>query len=334
MSVVDLHPEDLLDKEIRGELSESERAHLDAHLTACDTCRFERRARALFAEEHEGIEPAPYSAKLLAVAIGAATQVATPPTTEPSAESPTEAARKTELSPEPRTRSHRFFWYFAAATLLAVSTAVASESAGRWVRHAVGWGERPLEVQTSTAARKKEGVVLAATALPAVEPVLLKNVDEPPVPVSEPPTPIAAPPEPMAVARAMTSEQQSPSALFDAANDARRRGDYARAIELNRRLEERFPESREAHLSLATVGRLLLDRGDLGSALASFDAYQKRGHGDLDEAAMVGRAMALDRLGRGSDGRRAWQELLTSFPSSPYAGHARARLDREPYREP
>ena len=51
MKVVDLHPDDLLDKEARFELTEVERTRLEAHLARCETCRFERVLREDFAEE-------------------------------------------------------------------------------------------------------------------------------------------------------------------------------------------------------------------------------------------------------------------------------------------
>ena len=57
MSVVDLHPEDLLDKDAHGALGETERARLDAHLTHCLVCRLERQVRADFAEDLEADLP-------------------------------------------------------------------------------------------------------------------------------------------------------------------------------------------------------------------------------------------------------------------------------------
>src|SRR4051794_39879675 len=41
MSVVELHPEELIDKLEAGTLGAAERVRLDAHVAACDVCRFE-----------------------------------------------------------------------------------------------------------------------------------------------------------------------------------------------------------------------------------------------------------------------------------------------------
>jgi TolA-binding protein len=151
-----------------------------------------------------------------------------------------------------------------------------------------------------------------------------------PVPVAmtaAPPAP-AAPAAPAAPIATLTPAEEA-AQLFDTANEARRKGEYARTLALHRELQARFGQSREAHLSRATVGRLLLDSGDPADALTSFDAYLNNGGGELGAEVMAGRATALERLGRADDARRAWDALLSTFPSTPYAAHAaheRARL--------
>src|SRR5450432_1730530 len=53
MSSPELHADDLLDKEARGELSPAERSRLDRHVEACSVCRFERQVRDDFRLEFE-----------------------------------------------------------------------------------------------------------------------------------------------------------------------------------------------------------------------------------------------------------------------------------------
>jgi anti-sigma factor RsiW len=45
MRCPELHPEDLIDKELADRLSVPERSRLDAHVAACPVCRLERGAR-------------------------------------------------------------------------------------------------------------------------------------------------------------------------------------------------------------------------------------------------------------------------------------------------
>jgi len=116
--------------------------------------------------------------------------------------------------------------------------------------------------------------------------------------------------------------------LFARANDTRRRGDAAAAARQYVVLQARFPRSPEASLSHVALGRLYLDRlGDSGRALAQFDEYLAGGRdGDFSEEALVGRALALQRLGRTDEERRAWHTLLGAFPRSLSADRARARM--------
>jgi hypothetical protein len=51
MKSLDLHPDELLDKEERGSLNPSERKLLADHMAKCATCRFERCVRADFQDE-------------------------------------------------------------------------------------------------------------------------------------------------------------------------------------------------------------------------------------------------------------------------------------------
>jgi len=311
MSVIDLHPEELFDKEARGELTAAERTRFDAHLGQCAACRAERRLRLDFADErgNDLIEDAHFSSELVAIALGSA-----------KAKAKEEPKKAPSLRPS-RPRRIARAWMLAAAALMAVTAAAANQaSSGSWLRRATGI-DPPSSLQTSDVTTKH--------VAPPPPPPVAVTAAPPPAPVETAPV-IEEKPAPTPVMTAVPVQAPAPvstaATIFDEANEARRRGDYARAIELHRQLQTRHPASREAQVSRATLGRLLLDRGDLVGALASFDDYQAHGHGELDEAVMVGRATALDRLGRTAEARRAWQALLVAFPSSPYAEHARARV--------
>lgn len=93
-----------------------------------------------------------------------------------------------------------------------------------------------------------------------------------------------------------------------------------------RQLQAWYADSTEAKLSHATLGRLLLDRGDAARALREFDAYLLGGAGPLGEEALAGRALALQRLGRSDEEGTTWRRMLTTYPASIYAAQARARL--------
>ncbi|HRH00787.1 MAG TPA: zf-HC2 domain-containing protein, partial [Polyangiaceae bacterium] len=68
MSLTQLHPEDLFDKESRGTLTADERARLELHVAQCSPCKLERLLRADFEAENEA--PISYG-DLVAGALGA-----------------------------------------------------------------------------------------------------------------------------------------------------------------------------------------------------------------------------------------------------------------------
>jgi TolA-binding protein len=310
VKIVDLHPEDLLDKDARGELADAERERLEAHLERCDTCRFERQLRADFAAEEDD--------DLVEENID---EIEAPP-----------------VSPR-RVRRARFrVGMLVAAALLVGGVAGAGVGIKTWTRLFTGGEDPTVSGRTQETPRDTTSARVVVTSAPAPTPTELElspPIDEPEtapiVPVYVAPPVTMTPPVRMVTTPPVeTAKPASPGALFDAAADARRRGDHVRALELHRELVLRFPSSREARVSYATVGQLHLDRGDAVSALASFDAYRAGGAGPLDEPVMVGRATALERLGRVEEARKAWSALLQAFPGSPYAQHARARLDSTP----
>jgi len=295
VSPIDLHPEDLLDRAGRGELSAGDRQRLDAHLARCAACRFER----LVADDLAGdAEPRPHDAALLARVAGEI------------------AARPMGVS-SVRARARRRLGGAAIAAIV-LFAAACTAAALWWAAH------RP--------ARGGADAVEAPSAPP--EPA-------PPSPTSEaatsttaaaPPTAAesASAPEPGPSGKQAASTAPEPTAadLFSEANEQRRSGNAAEAARLYRELQQRFPATREAGASRLALARLLLDRlGDPAGALALFDRYIATG-GTLSEEALLGRAVALGRLGRTGEERAAWETLVAKYPKSVHAKRARERLDQ------
>ncbi len=321
MTVVGLHPEELFDKEARGEITASERARLASHVEQCAVCRAERQMRLDFADEMADDGTRISVSGLLAFAkvdkrgeTLAASDEARAPSTAPLSMRALKPARR------PMVKST---WLLVAAALFAVSVAGASGVGQRaWSKiveveaavTAVATGASPVAVRPAA-----KRVSHLASIAPPTAPM---NAVAPTVDVLAPSLPVAK----SSSVHSHRSALAGAPALFELATDARRHGDYARALALHRELEARFPASREAHVARATTGRLLLDLGDPASALASYDEYLASGSGELGEETMVGRATALERLGRADDARRAWQSLLAAYPESPYAAHAMRRL--------
>ncbi len=318
MRVVDLHPEDLLEKDALGRLEDGERGRLEAHLAHCAPCRLERQLRLDFAAELEAELPMEHLTAGLHLEMPA--PVAAP-------------RNSTVLLRAPRRRRTRAVWLLAAAALLVGGVAAAAMGLTEkpWPR-LVGAASASADVSRQAASPVKPHRTLAS-AVAAVDSADRPEVDG--VAASEPneapaPALLAAPARPSRAATPASvgpARMIGPGELFDSEGEARRQGDYGRALDVGRELETRYPASHEAQVSRAIVGRLLLDRGDPAGALAKFDSYLAAGAGQLGEEAMVGRATALDRLGRTDEAQRAWSALVATHPETPYAAHARARLE-------
>ena len=142
MSLTQLHPEDLFDKEARGALTTDERARLELHVAQCAPCKLERLLRADFEAENEA--PLSYS-DLVAGALGAvgaqhaaqrAPHAGAPEVPElgeaPEAPAPSEAKPTRRSS----TAWRRVALLMAAAFALVCTAAVASPQGRSFVRRA------------------------------------------------------------------------------------------------------------------------------------------------------------------------------------------------------
>jgi TolA-binding protein len=292
-------PEDLLGLRRAGQLEGHQANVLDEHLQSCSACALDESLHASFAKEM----PRPANDDELIARVVESTLV----------------KRK-------RLRSRRS-WTLTVGISAGLVMAAGLASASAWFYQ-------------RSSARPTAPVPVAP---PVVRPVL-------PTPPAPAPLPEIAAPEPTPMEQPRTQPVRTRShrrptvldetpaapamdmkALFAAANEARRAGQFDRAGELYTELQRRFPESRESLLSLVSFGRILLDRGHAAEALVQFERHlQAASGGVLAAEALYGQARALTRLHRESEARRCWADLLSRFPDSIYADVARSQLGAKP----
>ncbi|MBK8217147.1 MAG: zf-HC2 domain-containing protein [Myxococcales bacterium] len=201
-----LHPEDLIDKEARGDITEDELVRLEAHVAICSACRAERLMRADF--EDEGGDRISFT-NLVEGALGA---LAAPPVDGTKAPEPADVKQEPPGSPElapPKRRTavvvaprpwKRVAILLAAAFVLFATVAYASEG-GRALARKVS---SMLGAESET--REKVPSPVTPASLPAVAPAALPSKTELPTAVDSPTEPsVASPPVPPApiVARAV-----------------------------------------------------------------------------------------------------------------------------------
>jgi TolA-binding protein len=321
MNIVDLHPEDLIDKLESGSLSSEEKRRLEAHLHGCVECRFEISVRSDLADE--ALAPRERPAGPLA------------PRTAPRPST----TRRT-LPP----RRALFIPAVAAAliaggALAAVVSEVVRARTDEPTLHRLEAPRRAVVEATATGVAVRAESP-AASLEPVAEPPptsdAVRAVEERHVAAA---APAAAPAARGATAFASTrrtnkipeppiaeAEPRTAASLFGAANRARRYGDTAQAMALYHALQASFPASEEARLSRATLATLELDRGDPGAALDGFDRYIEQGGSALSVEALVGRAAALSKLGKASEELASWKEIARRFPGTVHAKRAAARI--------
>ncbi len=365
MSIAELHPEDLLDREESGTLTPAEEDLLRAHLAHCAACRMERTLRADFAADLDAELPLHDGALFVT---GALKHAPAAPTTgdresRPSFEGP--AANDDASAPHPalpvkRPARRRL----AALILIAATLTFATGAAARWsgvlpsvfgspagVEPVVVPANVPSPVEVPRPAphgnaapvESTPAVEASATPAEAVLPATPKSAatahavavraTPPKEPTPSPDAPVVVPPPVVAPAATVAPQvaepapERSPSSLFADATDARRRGDRAAAMRLYGDLLNKHPNAAEANATRLALGRLALDSGDSGRALGLFDQYLGSGEGTLREEAMAGRARALQNLGRETEERAAWNTLLQSYPQTIHRERATARLE-------
>ena len=330
----EIHPEDLLERAAHGALTATEHEQLEAHLRRCVACRLERRARLDFGREADALDALGASADVQPLLARVLAAQPMPDAAQLPPGATTRAMVPARLSRALPTR--RLLPLLAASLLVSVAAWAAAIGFTRTVAPAVvplpalaGTMRPPGARDAETASAPRAS---ADTAPPSVAqgtvPSLLGEPDR-----RGPTLPSASAGSSAHDGQRMSMVGHAPrpvdtatvGASFDEANTARRAGDHGRAGRLYRELIARYPDSAEARTAQVALGRMLLDDGDASSAIGCFDRTVHAG-GPLAEDAMLGRALALHRMGRPADEASAWGALLHTYPQSAHAARARQRL--------
>jgi TolA-binding protein len=300
MSTRDTHPEAWLDERPET-LREDERRELSRHLRQCDACKLHEQLTPSLMDQLQ-LKPGD-SARINIAVADAVRQFEAQPLLPLETRPRWSTAKKAALSA-------------AAAALMALSAAAAMRSA----RHDAA------DAAPAPPLRQRPPVeVVVERPSPDVPPPSTV-VGELPGQTESEPRAVASPVGPRKVPRAAAATQ--PADLFARANVLRRAREFDRAETVYRQLQSGWPKSPEAALSKILLGRMYLDQlGDAPAALRQFDGYVRdTRHAELRDEALIGRALALGRLGRHADERAAWEQFVREFPNSVYAPKAQTRL--------
>ncbi|MEZ4375495.1 MAG: tetratricopeptide repeat protein [Polyangiaceae bacterium] len=319
--MIDIHPEDLLDREREGCLTSEERAYLQAHLLRCAACRIERQLALECAAERDLLDQ-----ELDDRARRSGDRSEPLPRLEPAPQD----------VPEPRAPSHaprsvlRVRRGFPKAAVVSAALLLAGGAAA--LGGGIPWTRPVAPAASVTSVEPAPAVSVAGRKYGAGHRPgsrVIVPAPEPETPSSElEPTPQPELVDPAPAASPQRTRPPTPTAreLFAQAAGARRDGDYQKALTLYGRVIERYPSSAEAGTARAVRARLLLDLGQTAAAEKGFREASKE-DGPLSEAALVGQAQALRRAGKPAAERAVWQELLRRFPGSPRTAVARTRLE-------
>jgi hypothetical protein len=288
-------PDDLLVLAQRGLLLPHDRRTLDEHAARCDACRMSVALGRLFGPLPDVDDTdASLSARVVA-----------------RLRQPDLHARPTRAS---RSRTTRRKW-ITFAVLLTSLAGFASAAIWQHSRQPVISPANPPSGPEHSRSASRQPV-----PQPVTEPALEEQGPGPP------------PRTPMQVPNRQRSPAATADALLRAANLARSEDRAADAIRLYQALDQQFPGTGEANVSLVSLADLYLSQASPDQALITLDRYLEQGHVDLAEEALVKKARALEQLHRMQDEIAVWRLLMQRFPSSSYRWRAEQRrqeLDNE-----
>lgn len=329
MTLLDVHPEHLIDGFLGGRLDESEQAQLDQHLLQCDACRLEISLSRDLSLEGAAVSGSTERADELAVDRALSSMLANQVLRVPALKSlPAQrVSGRKKLATRAMVGTLLFSLGAAAAVVVMQKNSSKSETSQGAEQVAPAEPQaapQPAQVPDAVAegaAPESEKLARRASASEADVGVGAKSTEDTrssDSATNSPTTPKGS------KGKAVESAPVSAAELFRRATMARRAGKSAEAIATYQKLQARYPSSAEALISRLALGRLLAGSSP-SLAYTQYDSYLRNG-GPLRPEALVGRAKALTAMGQTARAQAAWQEVLEAAPNSIYAEQARRHL--------
>jgi tol-pal system protein YbgF len=117
--------------------------------------------------------------------------------------------------------------------------------------------------------------------------------------------------------------------LYDQATQDLTQGRYAMALQSYREFLRRFPDSGQADNAQYGAGECFFAQSQFDSALVEYKAVGSRwGGGDRAPAALYKQGLCEERMGRNSEAKKSFEDLVKRFPQSGEAQLARDRLGK------
>jgi len=123
---------------------------------------------------------------------------------------------------------------------------------------------------------------------------------------------------------------KSPLSLFYTAACYDELGNYDEALKTLKDFIRRYSND-EAYIPLAyqKMAAIYIKKGDTGEAKKTFETLINMTGDVYKDLALLQYARLLEKEGKKDEADRKYQELVTRFPNSPFAGEAKARIAAE-----
>ncbi|MBF0558828.1 MAG: tetratricopeptide repeat protein [Nitrospirae bacterium] len=120
--------------------------------------------------------------------------------------------------------------------------------------------------------------------------------------------------------------KKNPSVLLNIANCNYELGNFDEAIKSLKKVIDEYPEPKISSLAYYKLALTYIGKGDLNSALKTFDALISVKDAFMQDMALIESGKTLEAMGKPEEAKNKYKDLINKFPKSPLMNEAKARL--------